>query len=205
MARIYLSPLIVDIRNKQSDTVFSKWKGINYIRSRVIPANPKSAAQVAIREALARLVGLWQDAGSVMKINWNYMMTGRDKSGFNHFIGKNTVAEKDGTEITVTLDTGFDELTTWTASTGAAGGKISIAFAPSPVPAGKKITVYLREPQTNEWEIELTIASAETTPKVITVANPSTLYECFGFMSTNAPADGSEVGADSFDTATSSA
>lgn len=56
------SPIFSDIRNKLADNVvFSMWKGRVYFRSYVIPANPKSKAQTAVREVFSLLVKRWQE------------------------------------------------------------------------------------------------------------------------------------------------
>ncbi len=204
MARIFLSPLIVDIRNKQSDTVFSKWKGINYIRSRVVPHNPKSAAQVAIREALAGLVAMWQDAYPSVKLNWDEWASGRDYSGFNKFIGKNVIDYRDDNLLDLTQEVGFTKLTSWVATTGADTGKISVAFAPSPVPANTDIEIYVRAAGAGVWTQKTILSAAETTPKVLADLPASTLLEVYGYLVKDTDPTGEEVGDDLSDTATSS-
>jgi hypothetical protein len=195
MARIYLSPLIVDIRNKQADTVFSKWRGINYIRSRVVPANPKTAGQVAIREALARLVALWQGFGVNTKDNWKYMMSGREKSGFNHWIGLNTVDEKNDSLLALTLDTGYEEFETFTPSTGSGAGEIDIAFAPTPFPADRKGILYFRKSATSEWDKIGAISAAQNSPITITGLDAGDTYQVYGYIRIEPyDDDGSHVG-----------
>lgn len=40
--------------------VYSKWKGIQYAREYVTPANPRTAGQVAQRESMAEAIAYWQ-------------------------------------------------------------------------------------------------------------------------------------------------
>lgn len=201
MARIFLSPLIVDVRGKQSDTVFSKWKGINYIRSRVVPSNPKSAAQVAIREALARLVSLWQDAMSSVQVNNNYYMTGKNASGFNNFIGGNTVDEEAGNELQICEDNGYTEITVWTAATGSGSGEIDVTFAPTPVPTGDKLVYLLRKADTSVWDVKDEWAAAVASPQTISGLDAGDTYQVYGFLKKISPGDGSEIGESQSDSA----
>lgn len=204
MSRIFLSPLIVDIRGKQSDTVFSKWKGINYIRSRVVPANPNTAQQQGIRNALKRLVGLWQDLGATVPINWNFAMSGRDKSGFNHWIGKNTVDERDGNLLEVALDNGYDKITSWSAATGGGSGQIDMTFAPTPVPAGKALAYALRKANTDAWDVKGQWAATTTSPQTISGLDTGQTYQVYGWLEKVGATSGDEVGQSSSDSAAAS-
>jgi len=83
------SPIMSDIRNKLGDSVvFSIWKGRNYFRSYVIPANPRTNAQKANRAVLSELVKRWQaiinTAGK--KAAWNAEALPYLISGFNLFM-----------------------------------------------------------------------------------------------------------------------
>lgn len=203
MARIFLSPLIVDIRNKQSDTVFSKWKGINYIRSRVVPHNPKSALQVAVRAALARLVDIWQTSYPGVKINWDDWASGRDYSGFNKFIGKNLVKERDGLLLDIMNEVGFTKLLTLVGSTGTATKEIDVAFTPDPVPANTDLELHFKEVGSSGWNYNEIHAAATNSPVTTTLPKAATLYEVYGYLiKDTAPGDG-ETGDDLSDTATS--
>jgi hypothetical protein len=72
--------------------VYFVWKGINCVRTWVIPANPKTALQIAQRGNFTALVTIWhgglfsaRDVGS-----WNRAATAvkfKPQSGFNRFIG----------------------------------------------------------------------------------------------------------------------
>ena len=203
MSRIYLSPLIVDIRGKQSDTVFSKWKGINYIRSRVVPANPKTAAQTAIRNALARLVSLWQDAYPSMAINWDDWASGRDYSGFNKFIGKNVIDERDGNLLDIMQEVGFTKLLTMAATTGTLTKEIDIAWTPTPVPANTDLEMYFKEVGSSTWDKKATSPATTASPVTATMPKAATLYEVYCcFVKDTAPGVG-DTGDDLSDTATS--
>lgn len=203
MARIFLSPLIVDIRAKQSDTVFSKWRGINYIRSRVVPANPKTGAQILVREALAHLVGLWQASNPTLKLNRNFYASGKSESGFNTFVGDNAILEAGDNVLNLLRDNGYQVLTVWTPTTGTASGEIDVSFQPDPVPAGKKLVYYTREIDSLVWERKAEWAAAVSSPQTITGLTPDTLYQVYGWLEAVGATTGDEVGDDSGGSATS--
>jgi len=67
---------------------FSKWKGKNYVRLRVIPANPQTASQTSQRDTLAAGVSAWKNNTSLTagsKSSWDASASGTGMSGFNRF------------------------------------------------------------------------------------------------------------------------
>ena len=69
--------------------VYSKWKGVNYARLSVKPYNPKSDAQMAVRETVSMGVmyftkGDYVDASA--KTWWNTYAEGTNMSGINRFM-----------------------------------------------------------------------------------------------------------------------
>jgi len=69
--------------------VFSNWKGLPYVRSRVIPANPQYSGQVSIRNVLKAGVSAYQDDASqdaTSRNSWDYYASGTGMSGFNRYI-----------------------------------------------------------------------------------------------------------------------
>ena len=68
---------------------YSNWKGLPYVRTRVIPANPQTAGQVSIRYMMSSGVSAWQDTASVpaaSRLSWDYYASGTGMSGFNRYI-----------------------------------------------------------------------------------------------------------------------
>lgn len=90
MATVQGPGLSIDASGKLADViVFSKWKGINYIRQWVIPFNPKTIAQVAIRDKFTSYVALWQTGlDDPARLAWTARAKelGLQMSGFNFFI-----------------------------------------------------------------------------------------------------------------------
>jgi len=92
VARVTYSPLIADIRGKTADAVFSSWKGRAYVRMHVIPANPQTAAQTAVRNALAEAVVIWQGMGSQLVTGYGVGADVLNISGYNDMVGRNRTA-----------------------------------------------------------------------------------------------------------------
>ncbi len=81
--------LSLDARGTLADTLTgSFWRGINYIRTRVVPNNPRSTKQVEIREVLTDGVSRWKfnllPAGH--KEMWDNYAKGTAESGFNRYM-----------------------------------------------------------------------------------------------------------------------
>lgn len=83
------SPLFSDIRNKLGENViFSMWKGRPYMRSYVIPANPKTNAQKGHRAVMTQAMAAGQVifATEAHKTQWNLRALPELISGFNMYI-----------------------------------------------------------------------------------------------------------------------
>lgn len=66
---------------------FGKWKGRNYVRQRVIPSNPQTAAQTGVRSSLAGAAALWKSDTATLKGNFETLASQRNISAFNAFTG----------------------------------------------------------------------------------------------------------------------
>jgi len=69
--------------------VFSHWKGRAYVRSHVIPHNPKTAAQTGVRAMLKFLSQQWYGMDAPAKASWLLEATAEKISPFNRFIQEN--------------------------------------------------------------------------------------------------------------------
>jgi len=76
------------INKKVGNVVGGTWKGINYVRGYVIPADPQSAGQLAQRSKFAGTMSLAQSLlSTVITSFWNAFAVGM--SGFNKFMSEN--------------------------------------------------------------------------------------------------------------------
>lgn len=69
--------------------VFSKWKGRNYVRQLVTPANPKSGAQVGFRQSMAWLSQSWSALTAGEKATWENRAADMIVSEFNAYTSYN--------------------------------------------------------------------------------------------------------------------
>ena len=68
--------------------VFAKWKGRQYRRKYVIPANPKTTMQIAVRNSFENAVNKWHDYCSLQRLCFSYLATGLVMSGFNLLVSR---------------------------------------------------------------------------------------------------------------------
>jgi len=69
--------------------VFSKWKGRNYIRQLVTPANPKSGGQTGMRGCFKFLTQIWDGLTDANKATWEDRADDMVASPFNAFLSYN--------------------------------------------------------------------------------------------------------------------
>lgn len=69
--------------------VFSKWKGRNYVRALVKPANPKSVKQVSVRAMFKFLAQYWTNISDANQATWNDRADDLVVSPFNAFMSAN--------------------------------------------------------------------------------------------------------------------
>jgi hypothetical protein len=87
--KVMYSPIISQASGAAGPVVASRWKGINFMRERVIPANPRTADQVAVRGLMARATAWWHDLPALMKAYCDVLAQGLPQSGFNAFAKRN--------------------------------------------------------------------------------------------------------------------
>ncbi len=79
--------------------VFAKWKGRQYRRKYVIPANPKTTMQIAVRNSFTNAVTMWHVYGSLMRLCYSYLATGLVMSGFNLLVSRWQKAATTGLDL----------------------------------------------------------------------------------------------------------
>lgn len=75
--------------------VFSKWKGRSYVRSLVVPSNPKSGGQVGVRAMFKFLSQQWASIGATPQATWEDRADQKIVSPFNAFMGYNLARWRD--------------------------------------------------------------------------------------------------------------
>ena len=68
---------------------YAAWKGISYVRTRVIPNNPQSAAQTAVREVFKTLNNIWNNSPQLFRDPWTANASGKPYTDRNKFLAIN--------------------------------------------------------------------------------------------------------------------
>lgn len=90
MAKTQAPLLSLGARGQIAKTIVaSTWKGIKTMRQYVVPANPRTTAQVAHRTLFGNVVALWKSfitqAADISAWNRLALQSGKPQSGFNAF------------------------------------------------------------------------------------------------------------------------
>jgi len=90
MVKVFAPGLSLDASGTIGDAItFSKWKGRNYIRERVIPSNPRSGLQVGFRSMFKFLAQNWAALSAAEKATWNNLADASVISNFNAYLAAN--------------------------------------------------------------------------------------------------------------------
>ena len=81
--KVTLSPLVAGLSGKAADAVAASWKGRQYVRKHVIPANPQTAAQIAWRANMARMGKLFRSLPQTIRDLADVYAAKLGMSGFN--------------------------------------------------------------------------------------------------------------------------
>lgn len=90
MAKLHGPFFSLDARGKLGKAlVYSIWKGLNYARKYVIPANPNTTGQQTIRGYFSAAVTAYQAEDQATKDAWDAAIEalGRPMTGFNYYLG----------------------------------------------------------------------------------------------------------------------
>lgn len=126
MAKVTAPMLSFGASGKIADTlVFSTWRGVPYARRFVIPANPKTTAQVLTRDIFTALDMRHKQGGTLMRAPWDRFAVGQKFVGRNAYLGKN-----------ISLTRGDANMANYIGSPGAKGGLAPSSLVLTTVAAG---------------------------------------------------------------------
>ncbi len=128
MATIKLNPIITDIRKRMGSNVFSKWKGINYVRGYVVPTNRNTEEQASVRSTFLNLVNVWKNLGTTVQNTWNAFATGKNLTGYNAFIAENFRNMKSDLAMIIAKPMDEEPLAGFSAQPGTSTGEIRCSF-----------------------------------------------------------------------------
>ncbi len=103
------SPLMETFSGSLADSTFSTGRGGDYIRRRVNPAQPRTAAQVAARSVFGTMSARWRTLTDAQRAGWRTLATSitlTDRYGKSYtpsgqqlFVGANATLANDGDEL----------------------------------------------------------------------------------------------------------
>ena len=157
MAKVKYSALVSDMRNKLNGSVLSKNRAGNYIRNKVTPVNPQTAAQQANRQQLGSMSSAWNGLTESQRQSWRGAVA---SFPYTDIFGDRK--ELDGKSLMIKLNlnllnAGQAQIQTAPASvaipelaiTSAAaevGGILQMVVTPATIPAGFSLLVYATPP-----------------------------------------------------------
>lgn len=78
---------------------FSRWKGVKYARTRVIPENPNTAAQQEVRGSFSTLSEMWKRMPQLARDPWQAAIRGQPLTDRNKHVQVNVPVLKDETTL----------------------------------------------------------------------------------------------------------
>ena len=88
MATAKVNPLIKKLRGNIGDLIICRRRGRTYLRSRVIPRNPRTEKQMENRSKFSLAVEAWQSLPESEKDKYRYRARRRKYYGYNLFISE---------------------------------------------------------------------------------------------------------------------
>ncbi len=90
--------------------VFAKWKGRQYRRAYVIPANPKTTMQQTIRSYFTNVIAAWHTYHSIQRLVFSYLATGLVMSGMNLLVSRWMKAATQGLTLPIAPSEGIKQI-----------------------------------------------------------------------------------------------
>jgi len=181
--------LMVDGRGKLGGHVMAKNRSGSYMRTKVTPVNPATASQVQARNLLTFFAQSWRTLTAAQITAWNAAVENYKRTnifgdiinptGLNLYVRLNVnIANAGGADISDPPIPGTaPEIGTCVATLNSGAQSVSIAFAPTPVPANIAYVVELTaqvSPGINflkgKYRIIAVFPAADATPTVISAA-----------------------------------
>ena len=170
MAKVKMPLLGVKARGQiGSSVVMSTWRGVQYARTHVIPANPRTESQMAVRSVFTYLNELYKLMGGEVTGVWKAYAQGRALTDRNAFLKFNVGALVNATSVT-----------DLTVSPGVGGGYACSALSLSTNSTQNTITATATVPTPPEgWQVVkvVFVAVCEQYPHEAVAENPRILTD----------------------------
>jgi len=147
MAKVKFGLVVSDMRNKLNGSVFARNRGGAYVRTKVTPLNPQTAAQIGARSLLTSLAQDFRSLTQEQITAWNNATTqwqttdifgdSVSPTGLGLYVRLNAnISNAGGTLITLPPSpVGAEALTSITLVAAVTGDQFDVSFLPAAVPA----------------------------------------------------------------------
>jgi len=179
------SALVNSLSGKTGGVVGARWKGVQYVRKHVIPANPKSTAQTAVRNALAKMAPMFRTLIPVA-VAWNKTYGSKvAMTAFNVFTKGCRTPYQAGTAMApVPPNALVQALTAFAAATGAgAAGTLAVTWSDTVIPGFTNVVLMAIKHAAGtvfEGSTSTTLQSAHA--GTISGLTAGTSYDVYGFL-----------------------
>ena len=179
--KIKPSALVATMSGSTADLTAASWKGRLFVRKKVVPHNPKTAAQVLVRESMARCVTLWRSLAAAQKTALDTYATDYQMSGFNQFTKLNRVLEQAAGILKPLPDNPNCAAPLTPVWAAGAPGLIDLTWSDSDQPAAYAfVTAFARLVDTDVFTAPKTAARA-TESLTLTGLDAGEDYDCYAF------------------------
>ena len=187
MAKVALSVLVSDVRNRLGNVVFSKWKKTNYVRQYVNYSRGSSVKQQEIRDAFALLISVWKAMGTPMQSTWNMFTRDKNMTGLNAFVGANSAKVVAGEPLELFKPMGEEPPAALSAVNDPSAGSIECTFTLPEGPEDRRIIFFCQELSEDRLTNIITRHEAiAVSPYTITGLVPGVSYIVYAVLANNA-------------------
>lgn len=173
------SPLVGRGSGKAGDGVLTVWKGIQVLRQRVVPKNPKSTAQTTQRGHLARIPYLYRSLDADMKLFLNDLAAERGRmSGYNVFCKEDLKHLADGETMEVFPENMHVHPVEDVAASNGVGESV-VTWSQANAVTGKYVTILYSDEteKDNIWKVgTVGIVTVQTETYTVTGLTAAHLY-----------------------------
>lgn len=170
MARTSGPLLSFDARASIGKTVvYSSWKGIPYARRHVVPANPDTADQQAVRGVFKWLMSVWSYMPASVQEAWNAYAEGQPLTGRNAIAKFNVAPLQGQTDLTnfIMSPSARSGPIAATATFTPGNDLVTVDATPGPLPAGwtvvELIAAAIRQQDPSSGVLYTVTAGTDTT------------------------------------------
>lgn len=178
--------------------VNGSWRGVNYVRQYVTPANPNTTEQQLTRTAFAWINAVWKTLNAAVQAAWTLYAKGQSFTDRNAILSMNVKGLRTASTLGgVIMSPGAKGgLAAGAIAVAGGSGKLDVTLTAPDLPTGWTITaahavaILQQDVQSDTTDTTTYYATDATTPYVPSITVPAGTYQVFGFFAFT-KADGS--------------